>query len=57
VTPPLKHLQGCKKAKEDIKMCEESKNNNIIAQIPTIAYMVITTLEKIAIILNQNMIT
>lgn len=57
MTPPSKDLQGCKKAKEDIRMCEESKNNNIIPQAPTIAYMAITTLERIAIILNQNMIT
>jgi hypothetical protein len=38
-------------------MCEENKNNNIIAQVPTIAYMATTTLERIAIIINQNMIT
>jgi hypothetical protein len=57
VTPPSKDLQGYKKANEDIRMCEESKNNNIILQAPTIAYMAITTLERIAIILNQNMIT
>jgi hypothetical protein len=38
-------------------MCEKIKKNNIIAQAPTIAYMAITTLERIASILNQNTIT